>query len=61
MRPKSILWIAVCVLFSIWYVLDPAAHPIGDVFAKSVRVGIEQMLPAGRSTRADRQGSAQVR
>jgi hypothetical protein len=34
MSPKHLLWIAFGVAASAWYLLDPAAHPIGDVQAQ---------------------------
>jgi hypothetical protein len=50
MRPKYILWIAVAVVSSSWYALDPAAHPMGDALAKAPSSGVGQI--AGEPSRA---------
>ncbi|WP_295432492.1 hypothetical protein [uncultured Thiodictyon sp.] len=35
MGPKFILWVAVSVVSGAWYVMDPAAHPLGDARVSS--------------------------
>jgi hypothetical protein len=46
MRPKYLLWTAIGAIFSIWYSLDPAAHPVGDAPADALRSGIKQVADA---------------
>lgn len=53
-RPKYLLWITFGVIFSTWYALDLAAHPVGSPLSAILRIDFQKGFhPEGQEASFD--------